>query len=97
MCPEFLRPMAGTRELTFSRAVSAATYRHGRASRHVFNPELTILTRSIVSIRATTLGTTSIIVDLNIIQVATWGTDRAFTLELLQMDDTGFNVNYDAT
>jgi len=45
----------------------------------------------------TTLGVTSIIVDLNIIQVATWGTDRAVTLELLQMDDTGFNVNYDAT
>ena len=44
-----------------------------------------------------TLGVTSIIVDLNIIQVATWGTDRAVTLELLQMDDTGFNVNYDAT
>ncbi len=45
----------------------------------------------------TTLGVTSIIVDLNIIQVATWSTDRAVTLELLQMDDTGFNVNYDAT
>jgi hypothetical protein len=44
-----------------------------------------------------TLGVSSITVDLNIIQVATWGTDRAVTLELLQMDGTGFNVNYDAT
>ena len=45
----------------------------------------------------TTLGVTSIAVDLNVIQVATWATDRAVTLELLQMDETGFNVNYDAT
>lgn len=45
----------------------------------------------------TSLGVTSINVDLNVIQVATWATDRAVTLELLQMDDTGFNVNYDAT
>jgi hypothetical protein len=45
----------------------------------------------------TTLGVTSLTVDLNVIQVATWATDRAVTLELLQMDDTGFNVNYDAT
>jgi hypothetical protein len=45
----------------------------------------------------TNLGVTSITVDLNVIQVATWATDRAVTLELLQMDDTGFNVNYDAT
>ena len=45
----------------------------------------------------TTLGVTSIAVDLNVIQVATWATDRAVTLELLQMDDTGFNVTYDAT
>jgi hypothetical protein len=45
----------------------------------------------------TSLGVTSIIVDLNVIQVATWATDRATTLELLQMDETGFNVNYDAT
>jgi hypothetical protein len=44
-----------------------------------------------------TLGVSSITVDLNIIQVATWRTDRAVTLELLQIDDTGFNVNYDAT
>ena len=40
----------------------------------------------------TTLGVTNIAVDLNVIQVATWATDRATTLELLQMDDTGFNV-----
>src|SRR5437868_4110532 len=45
----------------------------------------------------TSLGVTSIIVDLNVIQVATWATDRAVTLELLQMDESGFNVNYDAT
>ena len=45
----------------------------------------------------TSLGATSIAVDLNVIQVATWATDRATTLELLQMDATGFNVNYDAT
>jgi hypothetical protein len=45
----------------------------------------------------TSLGVMSIAVDLNVIQVATWATDRAVTLELLQMDETGFNVNYDAT
>jgi hypothetical protein len=45
----------------------------------------------------TSLGVTSLAVDLNVIQVATWATDRAVTLELLQMDETGFNVNYDAT
>jgi len=45
----------------------------------------------------TSLGVTRITADLNVIQVATWATDRAVTLELLQMDETGFNVNYDAT
>jgi hypothetical protein len=45
----------------------------------------------------TSLGVTGITADLNVIQVATWATDRAVTLELLQMDETGFNVNYDAT
>jgi hypothetical protein len=45
----------------------------------------------------TTLGVTNITVDMNVIQVATWATDRAVTLELLQMDETGFNVNYAAT
>jgi len=45
----------------------------------------------------TSIGVTSIIADLNVIQVATWTTDRAVTLELLQMDETGFNINYDAT
>jgi hypothetical protein len=45
----------------------------------------------------TSLGVTHITADLNVIQVATWATDRAVTLELLQMDETGFNVNYDAT
>jgi hypothetical protein len=45
----------------------------------------------------TSLGVISITANLNVIQVATWATDRAVTLELLQMDDTGFSVNYDAT
>lgn len=45
----------------------------------------------------TTLGVTDLTVDLNVIHVGTWATDRAVTLELLQMDETGFNVNYDAT
>jgi hypothetical protein len=45
----------------------------------------------------TSLGVISITADLNVIHVATWATDRAVTLELLQMDETGFNVNYDAT
>jgi hypothetical protein len=45
----------------------------------------------------TSLGVTILTADLNVIQVATWATDRAVTLELLQMDETGFNVNYDAT
>ena len=45
----------------------------------------------------TSLGVTGITADLNVIHVATWATDRAVTLELLQMDETGFNVNYDAT
>ncbi len=45
----------------------------------------------------TSLGVTGIAADLNVIHVATWATDRAVTLELLQMDETGFNVNYDAT
>ena len=45
----------------------------------------------------TSLDVTNITADLNVIHVATWATDRAVTLELLQMDETGFNVNYDAT
>jgi hypothetical protein len=45
----------------------------------------------------TSLGVTSITADVSVIQVATWATDRAVTIELLQMDETGFNVNYDAT
>ena len=45
----------------------------------------------------TSLGVTSLTADLNIIQAGGWGPDRAVTLELLQMDDTGFNVNYEAT
>src|SRR5438132_9732522 len=50
--PRILEPSGVTREPTSSRAASAATYRHGPASRHVFNPGLTTLTRSIVSIPA---------------------------------------------
>src|ERR1043165_3455799 len=45
----------------------------------------------------TSLGVTGITADLKVIQVATWATDRAVTLELLQMDESGFNVTYDAT
>ena len=99
VCRELLRPVAAIQELIFSKAASAPPSRHGRASRRVFNPELTIPTRSTVSTLATgpRLGVTSLTVDLNVIQVATWATDRAVTLELLQMDETGFNVNYDAT
>jgi hypothetical protein len=43
------------------------------------------------------IGVISLSVDLNIIQAAAWGTDRAVTMQLLQMDETGFNVNYEAT
>jgi subtilisin family serine protease len=42
-------------------------------------------------------GVASISADLNIIQAGGWGPDRAVTLKLLQMDDTGFNVNFEAT
>jgi hypothetical protein len=43
------------------------------------------------------IGVISLSADMNIIQAAAWGTDRAVTLQLLQMDETGFNVNYQAT
>ena len=39
----------------------------------------------------------SLSADINIIQTAAWSTDRAVTLRLLQMDETGFTVNYEAT
>ena len=99
VCLELSRLVAETRELTFSRAALAALYRHGQAFQRVFNREFPILYKidSIYTGDWTSLGVTSIIVDLNVIQVATWATDRAVTLELLQMDETGFNVNYDAT
>jgi subtilisin family serine protease len=42
-------------------------------------------------------GVASISADLNIIQAGGWGPDRAVTLKLLQMDDTGFNLNFEAT
>ena len=98
-CHELLRSVAEIRELIFSRAASAPRSRLGRASRRVFNQELTILYKidSIYTGDWTSLGVTSITADLNVIQVATWATDRAVTLELLQMDESGFNVNYDAT
>ena len=99
VCHEMLRPVAATRELIFNRAALAPPYRHGRASRRVFNREFPTPYKidSIYTGDWTSLGVTSIAVDLNVIQVATWATDRAVTLELLQMDETGFNVNYDAT
>jgi hypothetical protein len=34
---------------------------------------------------------------MNVIQAGGWGPDRGVTLQLMQMDDTGFNVNYVAT
>jgi hypothetical protein len=43
------------------------------------------------------IGVTSLSADMNIIQAAAWGPDRAVTMELLQMDETGFTVNYQAT
>ena len=43
------------------------------------------------------IGVISLRADLNIIQAAAWGTDRAVTMQLLQMDETGFNVNFEAT
>jgi hypothetical protein len=43
------------------------------------------------------IGVTSLSADMNIIQAAAWGTDRAVTMKLLQMDETGFTVNYEAT
>src|SRR6266508_1988732 len=52
---------------------------------------------SIYTNAQTSLVVSVVTVDLNVIHVATWATDRAVTLELLQMDETGFNVNYDAT
>jgi len=99
MCLELSRLMEEIRELIFSRAASAATYRHGPASRRVFEPGVNDPYKidSIYTGDWASLGVITITVDLNILQVATWGTDRAVTLELLQMDGTGFNVTYDAT
>ena len=99
VCRELLRPVAETREPIFNRAASVARYRPGRASRRVFNRQFPNPYKidSICTGDWTSLGVTSITVDLNVIQVATWATDRAVTLDLLQMDDTGFNVTYDAT
>lgn len=42
-------------------------------------------------------GVTSFSADLDILQAGGWGPDRAVTLALLQMDGTGFNVNFEAT
>jgi hypothetical protein len=45
----------------------------------------------------TDAGVTAFSVDMEIIQAGMWATDRGVTLQLMQMDDSGFNVNYDAT
>jgi len=42
-------------------------------------------------------GVTSINADLNVVQSGSWGPDRALTLQLMQMDVTGFDVNFVAT
>jgi hypothetical protein len=42
-------------------------------------------------------GVTTFSIDMDVIQAGGWGPDRAVTLELLQMDDSGFGVNYEAT
>ena len=98
VCLELLSPMEETRE-----PISAGRLQHPRADMGErldavstgFNDTYKI--DSIYTGDWTSLGVTSITADLNIIQVASWGTDRAVTLELLQMDETGFNVTYDAT
>jgi pseudomonalisin len=45
----------------------------------------------------TDMGVTDFSVDLDVLQPADWATDRGVTLQLMQMDDTGFNVTYVAT
>ncbi len=40
---------------------------------------------------------TGLSADLDVLGVGVWGPDRAITLHLMQMDDTGFGVNYEAT
>ena len=50
--PRIIEITGGNPGAYLNRAASAATYRHGRASRRVFNRELTTRTRSIVSTRA---------------------------------------------
>jgi hypothetical protein len=45
----------------------------------------------------TDAGVVSLSADMNIFQAGGWGPDRGVTLQLLQMDSTGFNVNFSAT
>ncbi|MGH9421323.1 MAG: S53 family peptidase, partial [Thermoanaerobaculia bacterium] len=45
----------------------------------------------------TDLGVTDFSVDLDVLQAGDWATSRGVTLQLMQMDDTGFNVTYVAT
>lgn len=42
-------------------------------------------------------GVNSLSADMDIIQSGGWGPSRAVTLELVQMDATGFNINFEAT
>jgi pseudomonalisin len=45
----------------------------------------------------TDMGVTDFSVDLNLVKPGDWAPDRGITLQLMQMDDTGFNVTYVAT
>lgn len=45
----------------------------------------------------TDAGVVALSADMNVLQSGGWGPDRGVTLQLLQMDNTGFNVNFSAT
>jgi xanthomonalisin len=45
----------------------------------------------------TDAGVTDLSIDMDVLQDGGWGPGRGVTLELLQMDDTGFNITYEAT
>ena len=94
-----LRPVAATREFYLQQGGFSTSIPTWASISTRFQPGVPDPYKidSIYTGDWTSLGVTSIAVDLNVIQVATWATDRAVTLELLQMDETGFNVNYDAT
>ncbi len=99
VCHEMLRPVAATREFYLQQGGFSTSIPTWASISTRFQPGVPDPYKidSIYTGDWTSLGVTSIAVDLNVIQVATWATDRAVTLELLQMDETGFNVNYDAT